>query len=330
MSVSFSSTCRLRKTRWDRHAEGLWRSYRHVTQWWKMGFVLVTEFMKDLHSWLLITMKVSLSYTLQSLHSCRTHSAFSGSLDRGFECWAFPFLWVPQPRYDWRSISQSVRLGVEPSVGLETRYYLLSGLCEASSLTRGRVYLLSATVNSQLVKAEVELQPMISRPVSWCRAHIWNPGPDFSFLSHNCGFLDVEHPLWREDGSVIYLYNYMGLTRPVTLGSKCRRTRTIFYCLISDSPNLEGQVPVFISPLGSLFVASYCSQGYSGDVLTRLHAGHSQRVEVKVILRLMVSRYVLVSGTLVGLATRYYLLKFAVLFLWGALSDERTCLQPAA
>jgi hypothetical protein len=45
----------------------------------------------------------------------------------------------------------------------------------------------------------------------------------------------------------------------------------IFYCLICDFPNLEGQVPVFISPrnrpvqlypraLGSLFIASYDSQ----------------------------------------------------------------------
>jgi hypothetical protein len=46
-----------------------------------------------------------------------------------------------------------------------------------------------------------------------------------------------------------------------------------------------------------------------------------------------VSQYVLVSGTLVGLATRYYFLseccclKFAVLNLLGALSDERTGLQ---
>jgi hypothetical protein len=42
---------------------------------------------------------------------------------------------------------------------------------------------------------------------------------------------------------------------------------------------------------------------------------------------------ILVSRTLVGLATSYYFLsecccqKFAVLFLWGALSDERTGLQ---
>jgi hypothetical protein len=41
------------------------------------------------------------------------------------------------------------------------------------------------------------------------------------------------------------------------------------------------------------------------------------------------SQYVLVSSTLVGLATRYYFLpkccclKFAVLFLWDALSHDR-------
>jgi hypothetical protein len=59
--------------------------------------------------------------------------------------------------------------------------------------------------------------------------------------------------------------------------------------------------------------------------------------EVEVTLRLTVSQsvsqYVLVSSTLVGLATRYYFLseccclKFVVLYLLGALSDERTGLQ---
>jgi hypothetical protein len=51
---------------------------------------------------------------------------------------------------------------------------------------------------------------------------------------------------------------------------------------IRDSPNLEGQDPVFISPgksvaqlypqaLGSLFVASYDSQGYGGGIRLHLH-----------------------------------------------------------
>jgi hypothetical protein len=53
---------------------------------------------------------------------------------------------------------------------------------------------------------------------------------------------------------------------------------------IRDSPNLEGQVPVCISPrnrvarlypqaLGSLFVASYDSQNYGGGIRLRLHTG---------------------------------------------------------
>jgi hypothetical protein len=56
-------------------------------------------------------------------------------------------------------------------------------------------------------------------------------------------------------------------------------------------------------------------------------------VEVEITLRLTIGQYVSVSCTLVGLATIYYFLseccclKFAVLYLWGALSDERSCLQ---
>jgi hypothetical protein len=61
---------------------------------------------------------------------------------------------------------------------------------------------------------------------------------------------------------------------------------TIFYCLTFETlPNLEGQVPVVTSPrnrvvrlypqaLGSLFVASYVSQGYGGGIRTRLLTAH--------------------------------------------------------
>jgi hypothetical protein len=66
----------------------------------------------------------------------------------------------------------------------------------------------------------------------------------------------------------------------VTLRSKSLRT----HCLIWDSLNLEGQVPVFIFPmnrvaqlhiraLGSLSVTSYNSQGCCGSILTHLHTG---------------------------------------------------------
>jgi hypothetical protein len=83
------------------------------------------------------------------------------------------------------------------------------------------------------------------------------------------------------------LYNcFWALPEQSFLGRSPAELTTIFYCLIWNSPNLEGYVPVFISPrnrvaqlysraLGSLFVAPYDSQGYGGVILTRLHTGHA-------------------------------------------------------
>jgi hypothetical protein len=70
--------------------------------------------------------------------------------------------------------------------------------------------------------------------------------------------------------------------RAVILGSDSRETRDhILLSQIRDSHNLEGQIAVFISlksrvaqlypqAVGSLFVASYDSEGYCGDIRTRL------------------------------------------------------------
>jgi hypothetical protein len=74
------------------------------------------------------------------------------------------------------------------------------------------------------------------------------------------------------------------LASAVISGFESRGTRDhILLSQIRDSPNLEGQVPVFISPRnrvaqlypeapGSLFFASYDSQDYGGGIRTRLHA----------------------------------------------------------
>jgi hypothetical protein len=90
------------------------------------------------------------------------------------------------------------------------------------------------------------------------------------------------------------------------LGRRPSDLAGIFYYLSWDSPNLEGQVPVFISPrnrvpqlypwaLGSLYVASYDSQDYDGGILTpstrvSLRYRVSQEAEVEVTLRPTVSR----------------------------------------
>jgi hypothetical protein len=66
----------------------------------------------------------------------------------------------------------------------------------------------------------------------------------------------------------------MGLS--FTVAADARQRSHSLLSQIRDSPNLEGQVPVFISPrnrvaqlypqaLGSLSVAYYDSQGYGGD-----------------------------------------------------------------
>jgi hypothetical protein len=94
------------------------------------------------------------------------------------------------------------------------------------------------------------------------------------------------------------------LASAVIIGSESHGANDhILQSQIRDPPNLESQVSVFISPrnrvaqlypqaLGSIFVASYDSQGYGGGVRTSLHAGllNSTKSQVKVMLRSTVSR----------------------------------------
>jgi hypothetical protein len=77
-----------------------------------------------------------------------------------------------------------------------------------------------------------------------------------------------------------------GPRHTVFLRSESRRIHDhILLAQIRDSPNLEGQVAVFITlrnkvarlytqVLGTFLVASYDSQGYGGGIRTRLHTGY--------------------------------------------------------
>jgi hypothetical protein len=115
-----------------------------------------------------------------------------------------------------------------------------------------------------------------SASLSWCQAPIWDPWPiifsAWNFLRQLRLWYFVAPSLTR--GQVCnLLYNcFWALPEQSLLGPSPAELMTLFYCLIWDSPNLDGQVPVFISPrnrvaqlypwaLGSLFVASYNSQG---------------------------------------------------------------------
>jgi hypothetical protein len=58
-----------------------------------------------------------------------------------------------------------------------------------------------------VVEVEVKLRLTVSWPV-WLGVGLPSGAHDqILFLSDNCRFLDLGHPLWREDGSVIYSYN---------------------------------------------------------------------------------------------------------------------------
>jgi hypothetical protein len=69
------------------------------------------------------------------------------------------------------------------------------------------------------------------------------------YLSDDCRFIDVEHPLWREDGSVIYLYNcFWALTEQSLSGRSRAELTAIFYCLIWDSPTWRARFPYLYPP----------------------------------------------------------------------------------
>jgi hypothetical protein len=84
-------------------------------------------------------------------------------------------------------------------------------------------------------------------------------------------------------GWVYRLKLLLALARAVILGSESHGMHDyILMSEISDYPNLEGQVPLFISPrnkvaqfypkaLCSLSIASCDSRGYDGGFRTRLH-----------------------------------------------------------
>jgi hypothetical protein len=81
------------------------------------------------------------------------------------------------------------------------------------------------------------------------------------------------------------LYNcFWALPEQSHLGWSSAELATILYCLIWDSPNLEGQVPVFVSSrnrvaqlypraLGSLLSPLTTRRDYVGSILTRLRTG---------------------------------------------------------
>jgi hypothetical protein len=130
---------------------------------------------------------------------------------------------------------------------------------------------------------------------------VWNPRPDFWYCQTvSCLWCGVPY-LTR--GQVCHLQLLLALASAVILWSESHGTHDhILLSQIWLIPNLEGQVPVFISlrnrvaqlypqALGSLFVTSYNSEGYGGGIPTCLHVWiQVSKVKVKASLRLTVSQ----------------------------------------
>jgi hypothetical protein len=88
---------------------------------------------------------------------------------------------------------------------------------------------------------------------SWCQGPIWDPRPIFPILSlitflDSFGFVDVGRPLWREIGSVVFSYCLASLAQSFSDVSPAGLMSFVYCLYFWDSPNLEGQVPVFIPP----------------------------------------------------------------------------------
>jgi hypothetical protein len=122
-----------------------------------------------------------------------------------------------------------------------------------------------------------------STNLSWCQAPICSPRPDFYCSQTVVGLLMWGALSIERMGLLLQILLVFAST--VILGSEsCGTHDHILLPQIWDYPNLEGQVPVFISPrnrvaqlypqaLSSHFFTSYHSQGYGGGIGTRLHAG---------------------------------------------------------
>jgi hypothetical protein len=108
---------------------------------------------------------------------------------------------------------------------------------------------LTSTTRTTLVmklKLNYDRRP-VGQSVLLSGSHL-EPMTRFLF-SNDCWFLDMGHPLWREDGFVIYCTVASGPCQSShSWVDVPQNSRPYFFGLIWDSPSMEGRVPLFISP----------------------------------------------------------------------------------
>jgi hypothetical protein len=136
--------------------------------------------------------------------------------------------------------------------------------------------------NQSYITTEVQ-----SASLYWCQAAIWGPRSYFT-TSDSCGFIDVGCSLWGEDVSIVYNNCWPSPTQSFS-GSESRGTHDhILLSQIRDSTDMEGKIPVFISPrvtqlypqeLGSLFVAKLFRNVFPHNLVRSSGPHHSSRLQ---------------------------------------------------
>jgi hypothetical protein len=103
-----------------------------------------------------------------------------------------------------------------------------------------------------------------SASLSCCRASIWDPPPIFLFLLIII-FRQLRRPLWREVWLVVFSFCWALPAQPFWDLSLTGLMSILYFLYFWDSLNLDGQVPVFVSPRNRV------AQLYRGHWVTTIH-----------------------------------------------------------